>query len=81
MIFFPEYLKEQLDSYMSKLPKVRIIRLKERQGLIRARLAGAAAATGSLVCCVCGTLKLQNQQPISGAEGGREGEGAPAVEE
>lgn len=41
-----DYLKEQLDTYMSQFPKVRIIRLKERQGLIRARLAGAAEAKG-----------------------------------
>ncbi|XP_076018106.1 polypeptide N-acetylgalactosaminyltransferase 5 [Genypterus blacodes] len=44
-----DYLGEQLDVYMSKLPKVRIIRLKERQGLIRARLAGAAAAKGEVL--------------------------------
>lgn len=42
-----DYLKEPLDKYMSRFPKVRIIRLKERQGLIRARLAGAAAAKGN----------------------------------
>jgi hypothetical protein len=40
------YLGKQLDEYMKKLPKVRIIRLKERQGLIRARLEGAAVAKG-----------------------------------
>lgn len=44
-----DYLKEQLDKYMSQFPKVRIIRLKERQGLIRARLAGAAAAKGEVL--------------------------------
>ncbi|KAI3355772.1 hypothetical protein L3Q82_004345 [Scortum barcoo] len=44
-----DYLKEQLDTYMSQFPKVRIIRLKERQGLIRARLAGAAAAKGEVL--------------------------------
>lgn len=43
-----DYLREQLDVYMSQFPKVRIIRLKERQGLIRARMAGAAAATGTV---------------------------------
>uniref|UniRef100_A0A3B3Z339 Glycosyltransferase 2-like domain-containing protein n=1 Tax=Poecilia mexicana TaxID=48701 RepID=A0A3B3Z339_9TELE len=41
-----DYLKKQLDEYMSQFPKVRIIRLRERQGLIRARLAGAAVAKG-----------------------------------
>uniref|UniRef100_A0A3P8VQJ3 Polypeptide N-acetylgalactosaminyltransferase 5 n=1 Tax=Cynoglossus semilaevis TaxID=244447 RepID=A0A3P8VQJ3_CYNSE len=44
-----EYLKEPLDKYMSQFPKVRILRLKERQGLIRARLAGAAVAKGKVL--------------------------------
>uniref|UniRef100_A0A1A8JHV1 Polypeptide N-acetylgalactosaminyltransferase n=1 Tax=Nothobranchius kuhntae TaxID=321403 RepID=A0A1A8JHV1_NOTKU len=44
-----DYLKEPLDQYMSQFPKVRIIRLKERQGLIRARLAGAAVAKGDVL--------------------------------
>ncbi|KAL7865374.1 hypothetical protein SRHO_G00106210 [Serrasalmus rhombeus] len=44
-----DYLKEKLDVYMSQFPKVRIIRLKERQGLIRARLAGAAEAKGDVL--------------------------------
>ncbi|XP_066497227.1 polypeptide N-acetylgalactosaminyltransferase 5 isoform X2 [Hoplias malabaricus] len=44
-----DYLKEQLEVYMSQFPKVRIIRLKERQGLIRARLAGAAEAKGDVL--------------------------------
>ncbi|XP_076858663.1 polypeptide N-acetylgalactosaminyltransferase 5 [Brachyhypopomus gauderio] len=44
-----DYLKENLDAYMSQFPKVRIIRLKERQGLIRARLAGAAVAKGDVL--------------------------------
>lgn len=44
-----ENLKGQLDAYMSQFPKVRIIRLKERQGLIRARLAGAAVAKGEVL--------------------------------
>ncbi|NWR42345.1 GALT5 acetylgalactosaminyltransferase, partial [Regulus satrapa] len=41
-----EYLKEQLDTYMSRFPKVKILRLRERHGLIRARLAGAEIAKG-----------------------------------
>ncbi|KAJ8282388.1 hypothetical protein COCON_G00049070 [Conger conger] len=44
-----DYLKDSLDVYMSQFPKVRIVRLKERQGLIRARLAGAAVATGEVL--------------------------------
>ncbi|TNN84510.1 Polypeptide N-acetylgalactosaminyltransferase 5 [Liparis tanakae] len=44
-----DYLKEQLNTYMAQFPKVRIIRLKERQGLIRARLAGAAVAKGEVL--------------------------------
>ncbi|XP_053351723.1 polypeptide N-acetylgalactosaminyltransferase 5 [Clarias gariepinus] len=44
-----DYLKDKLDAYMSQFPKVRIIRLKERHGLIRARLAGAAEAKGDVL--------------------------------
>ncbi|XP_062258979.1 polypeptide N-acetylgalactosaminyltransferase 5 [Platichthys flesus] len=44
-----DYLKEPLDKYMSQFPKVRIVRLKEREGLIRARLAGAAVAKGDVL--------------------------------
>lgn len=47
VVTFTDYLKEQLDDYMAQFPKVRIIRLKERQGLIRARVAGAAVAKGT----------------------------------
>ncbi|NWW01967.1 GALT5 acetylgalactosaminyltransferase, partial [Oreocharis arfaki] len=43
-----EYLKEQLDTYMSRFPKVKVLRLKERHGLIRARLAGAEIAKGRM---------------------------------
>ncbi|XP_051022303.1 polypeptide N-acetylgalactosaminyltransferase 5 [Acomys russatus] len=44
-----DYLKANLDKYMSQFPKVRILRLKERHGLIRARLAGARNATGDVL--------------------------------
>ncbi|XP_069717927.1 polypeptide N-acetylgalactosaminyltransferase 5 [Phaenicophaeus curvirostris] len=44
-----EYLKEELDKYMSRFPKVKILHLKERHGLIRARLAGAEIAKGTVL--------------------------------
>ncbi|XP_051875260.1 polypeptide N-acetylgalactosaminyltransferase 5 [Pristis pectinata] len=44
-----EYLKENLDIYMSQFPKVHVIHLQERHGLIRARLVGAANATGDVL--------------------------------
>ncbi|KAM6986710.1 polypeptide N-acetylgalactosaminyltransferase 5 [Aplochiton taeniatus] len=44
-----DYLKEKLDVYMAQFSKVRIVRLKERQGLIRARLAGASIAKGDVL--------------------------------
>lgn len=44
-----DYLKDKLDKYMSQFPKVRILHLKERHGLIRARLAGAQEATGDVL--------------------------------
>ncbi|XP_061302193.1 polypeptide N-acetylgalactosaminyltransferase 5 isoform X1 [Pezoporus flaviventris] len=44
-----KYLKEKLDKYMSRFPKVKILHLKERHGLIRARLAGAEIAKGTIL--------------------------------
>ncbi|XP_066583041.1 putative polypeptide N-acetylgalactosaminyltransferase 9 isoform X2 [Prorops nasuta] len=38
------HLKRQLEDYMMNYPKVKIIRAQKREGLIRARLLGAAAA-------------------------------------
>ncbi|XP_062974694.1 polypeptide N-acetylgalactosaminyltransferase 5 [Elgaria multicarinata webbii] len=43
------YLKDKLDKYMARFPKVRILHLKERHGLIRARLAGAEIAKGDVL--------------------------------
>ncbi|KAF7248207.1 Polypeptide N-acetylgalactosaminyltransferase 5 [Varanus komodoensis] len=45
----PAYLRDKLDKYMARFPKVRILRLKERHGLIRARLAGAEIAKGDVL--------------------------------
>ena len=43
------WLKEPLDNYLKLLPKIKLVRLKERSGLMRARTAGAEAATGEVV--------------------------------
>lgn len=49
-LFFLDYLKSKLQSYVSaKLKKVRIIRTSKREGLIRARLIGARAAKGQVI--------------------------------
>ncbi|XP_061818684.2 polypeptide N-acetylgalactosaminyltransferase 10-like isoform X2 [Nerophis lumbriciformis] len=44
-----EHLKAALEEYMGRLPKVRILRTKKREGLIRTRLLGAAAAKGEVI--------------------------------
>uniref|UniRef100_A0A3P9JJX2 Polypeptide N-acetylgalactosaminyltransferase n=1 Tax=Oryzias latipes TaxID=8090 RepID=A0A3P9JJX2_ORYLA len=41
-----EVLKDQLDEYLKKLSIVRVVRQRERKGLITARLLGASVATG-----------------------------------
>lgn len=38
-----------MDEYISKLKKVKILRLKKRLGLIRARLEGVRVSTGSVL--------------------------------
>ncbi|RWS31791.1 putative polypeptide N-acetylgalactosaminyltransferase 9-like protein [Leptotrombidium deliense] len=43
------YLGEQLVEYAKKLKKVRVVRAKKREGLIRARLLGFAEATAPVV--------------------------------
>lgn len=44
------YLKDNLDKYMAQFAKVRVLHLKERHGLIRARLVGAEIAQGKSSC-------------------------------
>lgn len=47
---FSDFLKEKLDDYVREyLPKVQVIHLPERQGLILARLAGAKLAVGEVL--------------------------------
>lgn len=43
------HLMQQLDDYMSALPKVRIVRATRREGLIRARLLGARYITAPVL--------------------------------
>lgn len=44
-----EHLKGPLEEYMKRMPKVRILRTKKREGLIRTRLLGASAAKGEVI--------------------------------
>ncbi|CAF3429223.1 unnamed protein product [Rotaria sp. Silwood1] len=44
-----EHLKEPLDEYIKHLKIVSIVRQKQREGLIRSRLAGAAIAKGDVI--------------------------------
>ncbi|XP_055004497.1 polypeptide N-acetylgalactosaminyltransferase 10 [Boleophthalmus pectinirostris] len=44
-----EHLKGSLEEYMVRFPKVRILRTKKREGLIRTRLLGASAAKGEVI--------------------------------
>lgn len=48
-ILFPAHTKKQLDDYFASNPKVKIIRAKKREGLIRARLLGAKYAAAPVL--------------------------------
>jgi glycosyltransferase involved in cell wall biosynthesis len=50
LLLCTEHCKKPLDDYVAKhLPKVQVIHLPERSGLIRARLAGASKATAQVL--------------------------------
>ena len=48
-VFTTEYLGKKLDEYFNQFPKVKILRLHQREGLIRARLLGVEIAKGPVV--------------------------------
>ncbi|XP_049818188.1 putative polypeptide N-acetylgalactosaminyltransferase 9 isoform X1 [Aethina tumida] len=59
-----DHLKDQLVDYFASEPKVKIVRAKKREGLIRARLLGAASAKGDVLTyldshCECTTGWLE----------------------
>lgn len=49
IIEFPEHLKKKLEDYVSTLKKVKLVRTKQREGLIRARAYGADHSAGDVV--------------------------------
>ncbi|KAJ7397942.1 hypothetical protein BTVI_130382 [Pitangus sulphuratus] len=49
LILADEHLKEKLEEYMVRFAKVRIVRTKKREGLIRTRLLGASLARGEVL--------------------------------
>lgn len=50
LLLISEFLKDKLDNYVkAHLPKVKVLHLTKRSGLIRARLAGAKVAKGDVL--------------------------------
>ncbi len=57
----PEELKEVLGNYVKAVfpNKVHMVRNKENQGLIRARLLGTRLATGDVIVCMDSHMEVQ----------------------
>ena len=62
---FAAHLKTPLEDYIAKLKNVKVVRTKKREGLIRARLLGASAASGDVLTyldshCECAKGKMES---------------------
>ena len=49
VLLVADHLKQKLEDYVLPLGKVRVLRTSKREGLIRARLKGAAVAVGDVL--------------------------------
>ena len=54
-------LKAPLESYIQWLPKIRLLRTKERVGLIRARMVGARQSKGNILVFLDAHVEVQNR--------------------
>eukprot|EP00040_Diaphanoeca_grandis_P030364 m.179399 g.179399 ORF g.179399 m.179399 type:complete len:638 (+) comp31973_c0_seq1:195-2108(+) len=54
-----EHLKEPLERYIAKLPKVRLVRQPSRKGLVQARLKGAEIATAETFTVLDSHIEVQ----------------------
>lgn len=61
-------MKAPLDAYVAQYPKVKIVRLAKREGLIRARLLGLEHATAPVVTYLdshCECTEGKSRSPVS----------------